>query len=175
MKKKFKADETREIQYVLIDDKASPADVAEVKSKITGLLSDRVKYDEATKTNVTEPGFRTATNTIEFVNSNSDVPYDSTYVAKKDLPAADADKLYNLAPGEIYGPYMFGKYYCISKSMGRKTGVNVKASHILISYEGTQVPGYKGLFGSGDDEGQGVDAGQSESSGWYGGGRRHVS
>ncbi|NDP26195.1 MAG: peptidylprolyl isomerase [Flavobacterium sp.] len=141
--KKYKADETREIEYVLIEDKASPEDEAEVKSKITGLLTNRVKYDEATKANITEPGFKDAPNTIEFVNSNSDVPYDSTYVAKKDLPAVDAEKLYNLAPGEIYGPYIFGKYYCLSKSMGRKVGVNAKASHILISYEGTQVPNQK--------------------------------
>jgi hypothetical protein len=41
--------------------------------------------------------------TIEFVNSNSDVPYDSTYIAKKDLPAVDADQLFNLPPGEVYG------------------------------------------------------------------------
>ncbi len=141
--KKYKADETREVEYVLIEDKASPEDQAEVKTKITTLLSDRVKYDEVTKTNVTEPGFRTTANVVEFVNSNSDVPYDSTYVAKKDLPAIDADKLYNLAPGEIYGPYVFGNYYCISKSLGRKVGVNAKASHILISYEGTQVPNQK--------------------------------
>jgi peptidyl-prolyl cis-trans isomerase D len=38
---------------------------------------------------------------------------------------------------------MFGKYYCISKSLGKKLGVNAKASHILISYEGTQVPNQK--------------------------------
>jgi peptidyl-prolyl cis-trans isomerase D len=141
--KKYKADENREIEYVLIEDKASPEDEAEVKAKINSLLTNRIKYDEKTKTNITEPGFKDAPNTIEFVNSNSDIPYDSTYIPKKDLPAVDADKLYNLAPGEIYGPYMFGKYYCLSKSMGRKVGVNAKASHILISYEGTQVPNKK--------------------------------
>ena len=141
--KKYKADETREVEYVVIEDKASPADEVEVKAKINGLLSGSVVYNQASGKNDTLPGFKSATNTIEFVNSNSDVPYDSTYVAKKDLPAVDADKLYNLAPGEIYGPYMFGKYYCISKSLGRKVGVNAKASHILISYEGTQVPNKK--------------------------------
>jgi peptidyl-prolyl cis-trans isomerase D len=67
--------------------------------------------------------------TIDFVNSNSDVPYDSTYIAKKDLPAVDADKLFNLPAGAVYGPYIFGKYYCISKSLGMKSGVNAKASH----------------------------------------------
>jgi peptidyl-prolyl cis-trans isomerase D len=141
--KKYKAEESREVKYVLIEDKASKEDVNEVKTKINGLLSGRVVYNQATSKNDTLPGFKGAANTIEFVNSNSDVPYDSTYVAKKDLPAVDADQLYNLAPGEIYGPYVFGKYYCISKSFGRKTGVNAKASHILISYEGTQVPNQK--------------------------------
>ncbi|MFV5691098.1 peptidylprolyl isomerase [Flavobacterium sp. LT1R49] len=141
--KKYKADESREVEYVLIEDKASVTDENEVKSKINGLLSGSVVYNQATGKNDTLPGFKAATNNIEFVNSNSDVPYDSTYVAKKDLPAVDADRLFNLAPGEVYGPYMFGKYYCISKSMGKKLGVNAKASHILISYEGTQVPNQK--------------------------------
>ena len=141
--KKFKADESREVEYVLIEDKASKEDEDEVKSKINGLLSGRVVYNQATGKNDTLPGFRNATNTVEFVNSNSDVPYDSTYIAKKDLPAVDADRLFNLAAGEVYGPYMFGKYFCISKSMGMKSGVNAKASHILISYEGTQVPNKK--------------------------------
>jgi peptidyl-prolyl cis-trans isomerase D len=80
---------------------------------------------------------------VEFVNLNSDMPYDSTYVAKKDLPAEHAEQLFNLASGAVYGPYMRGDYYCISKSLGRKAGANAKASHILISYEGTQVPNKK--------------------------------
>ncbi|MEZ7500019.1 peptidylprolyl isomerase [Flavobacterium sp. Arc3] len=141
--KKFKAEESREVEYVLIADKASKDDEAEVKARITGLLSGSVVYNQATAKNDTLAGFRAAKNTIDFVNSNSDVPYDSTYVAKKDLPAVDADQLFNLAPGEIYGPYVFGNYYCVSKSMGKKLGVNAKASHILISYEGTQVPNKK--------------------------------
>jgi len=141
--KKYKADETREVEYVLIEDKASKEDENEIKTKINGLLSGRIVYNPTTAKNDTLPGFKSATNTIEFVNSNSDVPYDSTYIAKKDLPAVDAEQLFNLAPGEVYGPYLFGKYYCISKSMGKKAGVNAKASHILISYEGTQVPNKK--------------------------------
>ncbi|MGQ7945555.1 peptidylprolyl isomerase [Flavobacterium sp. WC2509] len=141
--KKFKSEETRSVEYVLVEDKASAADINDVKTKLTSLLSGRVEYNQATGKNDTLAGFKTAKNIAEFVNSNSDLPYDSTYVAKKDLPAVDADKLYNLAHGEIYGPYVYGKYYCISKSLGKKAGVNAKASHILISYEGTQVPNQK--------------------------------
>ena len=141
--KKFKTDETREVEYVLIEDKASKEDEAEVKAKINQLLTGSVVYNQATGKNDTLAGFRNAKNVEEFVNSNSDVPYDSTYVAKKDLPAVDAEQLYNLPPGQVYGPYIFGNYYCISKSMGKKLGVNAKASHILISYEGTKVPNQK--------------------------------
>ena len=141
--KKFKADESREIEYVLIEDKPSAADEAEIKTKVNALLAGSVVYNQATGKNDTVAGFRTTKNAIDFVNSNSDVPYDSTYIAKKDLPAVDADKLFNLAPGAVYGPYVFGDYYCISKSMGMKPGVNAKASHILIGYEGTQVPNQK--------------------------------
>ncbi len=141
--KKFKADESREVEYVAIEDKPSTEDVSDIKAKLNSLLSGSVVYNQATGKNDTLAGFRTTKNMSEFVNSNSDVPYDSTYIAKNSLPAVDADKLFNLAPGEIYGPYVFGNYMCISKSLGKKSGVNVKASHILISYEGTQVPNQK--------------------------------
>ena len=141
--KKFKADETREVEYVLIADEASKEDEVAVKERIGGLLGGSVVYNQQTGKNDTLAGFKTAKNTIEFVNSKSDVPYDSTYIAKKDLPAIDADQLFNLAPGAVYGPYVFGNYYAVSKSMGKKLGVNAKASHILISYEGTQVPNKK--------------------------------
>jgi peptidyl-prolyl cis-trans isomerase D len=141
--KKYKADESREIEYVLLEDKASAQDEADVKAKIVALLSGSVVYNAKTAKNDTVAGFRTAANAIDFVNSNSDVPYDSTFIAKKSLPATDADQLFNLAPGAVYGPYKFGNYYCISKSFGKRANVNVKASHILISYEGTQVSNKK--------------------------------
>ena len=138
-KKKFKADESREVSYVLIEDKPSAQDEAEVKNKIASLLSGSVVYNQATSKNDTLPGFKNAKNAIDFVNTNSDIPYDSTYIAKKDLPAVDADRLFSLPAGAVYGPYKFNNYYCLSKSLGFKSGVNARASHILISYEGTQV------------------------------------
>lgn len=141
--KKYKAEESRELEYVLIQEKPSVEDENEVKTTINSLLSLSVVYNKETGKNDTLPGFKSVSNTIEFVNLNSDMPYDSTYVAKKDLPAEHAEQLFNLATGDVYGPYMRGDYYCISKSLGKKAGANAKASHILISYEGTQVPNKK--------------------------------
>lgn len=141
--KKYKSDEIREVEYVLFQDKPSPEDENEVKTTVNSLLEKRIVYNQATGVNDTLPGFREAANPIDLVNENSDVPYDSTFVAKKDLPAQFADQLYALAPGQVYGPYLNGNLYCISRVVGRKAGATAKASHILISYEGTQVPNKK--------------------------------
>ncbi|MFN3753159.1 peptidylprolyl isomerase [Flavobacterium sp.] len=139
--KKFKSEETRELDYVLIQEKPSAEDEAEVKNKINSLLTSRIEFKNGK--NDTIPSFQSAKNVADFVNQNSDIPFDSTYIAKQDLPAEHADKLFALATGEVYGPYMFSNYYCISKALGRKAGAKSKASHILISWEGTQVPNKK--------------------------------
>ena len=123
--KRYKSEGTREIEYVLIEDKPSVKDEEEVKTKINAFL---------TATDSTS--FKLTPNVADFIAANSDVPYDTVYKSKQDLPAAEADKLFATPTGEIYGPYMNGKFYCISKVTGRKTGAKAKASHILISWEG---------------------------------------
>ena len=140
--KKYKAEESREIEYVLIEDKPSKADEDEVKKNIDALMEGKVVYNEKTGTNDTVPGFRNTANIIDFVNENSDFPYDSTYIAKSDLPA-EVQGMFDLPVGGIYGPYMRGGFYAVSKVMGRKAGAKAKASHILIRYEGTAVPNKK--------------------------------
>ena len=132
--KKFKSEESREMDYVLIEEKPSKEDEAEIKKNVDALLGTRVEYKDGK--NDTIPGFGATKNNADFVNANSDIPFDSTYVAKTDLPAEHAEKLYALASGEIYGPYMFNNYYCISKGLGRQAGAKVKSSHILISWVG---------------------------------------
>lgn len=139
--KRYKAEESREIEYVMIEDKASPADEKVIKDKVNSLLNASVVYNPATKKNDTVAGFRNTSNVVEFVNNNSDIKYDSTYVSKKDLPAEHAEALFNLAPGQVYGPYTFGQYYCITRSLGKKAGIKARASHILISYKGAAGPG----------------------------------
>ncbi len=44
----------------------------------------------------------------------------------------------SLKEGEIFGPYRDGDYYKVSKMMDRKANGSVKASHILIAYEGAE-------------------------------------
>ena len=139
--KRFKSEESRELDYVLIEEKPSNQDESEIKKNVDALLTSRVEYKDGK--NDTIQGFKSVKNNAEFVNANSDIPFDSTFIAKKDLPSEHAEQLFNLPAGEVYGPYMYNNYYCISKGLGRKSGANAKASHILISYEGTQVPNKK--------------------------------
>ncbi|GGD19961.1 peptidylprolyl isomerase [Flavobacterium orientale] len=137
--KKYKSEETREIEFVTINDNATDSDKTDIKSRLEGLLNAKVVFNNETNQNDTLPGFRATTNIVEFVNANSDFPYDSTFVSKSDLPAEYAEQIFNLADGEVFGPYEYGNYYAVSRSMGRKAGAKARASHILISYEGTPV------------------------------------
>lgn len=136
--KKYKTEANTDLEYVLIESKPSKEDEEEVKALITSLLDSKIVYNEKTGKKDTLLGFRKTTNLQEFVDSNSDIKYDSTFVAKKDLPSEYADQLFNLAKGEIYGPYKFNDYYAISKLEERRSGANVKASHILLAYKGSQ-------------------------------------
>ena len=134
--KKFKSEESRELDYVLISEKPSAQDEAEIKTEVTALLTTHVEFKDGK--NDTIQGFKSVTDNIDFVNEYSDIPFDSTYIAKQDLPAGNTDQLFNLPAGEVYGPYMNKNYYCISKALGRKTAAKVKSSHILISWVGAE-------------------------------------
>jgi peptidyl-prolyl cis-trans isomerase D len=126
--KKYKAEETRELEYIIIADKPSDADKNEIKKDIELVLNG----------DGTTESFKTTTNIEDFVSKNSEIPYDSTYYAKQDFPAEVADVLYNLPSGQYYGPYVMGEYFAVSKAMGKKANAKARASHILISYTGSK-------------------------------------
>ena len=135
-KEEYKQDAARDLQYVYFEEKPSEADDAAIKDAITKLLDDSVEYNSQTDRNDTLRGFRNTADMIVFLDRNSDTKFDTIFKAKKDLPSSVADTLMTLNVGEIYGPYKEGGAYKISKMMARKPNGSVKASHILLSYEG---------------------------------------
>ena len=138
--KKYKSEASRDLEFVLIENKPSAADEAEMKNEINSLLTAKVEFNEATKTNDTVPGFANVTNVEEYVNKHSDVKYDTTYVTKKDLPLEYAEQIYNLGKGQVFGPYIQDGYYKLTKMMNKKGNASAKASHILIAYKGGKAP-----------------------------------
>jgi peptidyl-prolyl cis-trans isomerase D len=137
-KKEFNQEMARDIQFVYFEEKASPEDEAALQQEITSLLNERVEYSEERDTTDTIPGFRTTTDIATFLERNSDNTFDTIYKAKNDLPSQFADTLMAMQPGEIFGPYQDGGSFKVSRLLDKKVNGSVKASHILIAYEGAQ-------------------------------------
>ena len=134
----FKIDASRSIDYVLFEEKPSLEDENETKKILEGFLVEKKEYNDVSKQEETIPSLRSAKNLTEFINQNSDIKFDSIYVPKGSLPNNDANILFNLNKNQIYGPYLDDEYFKISRMLDKKKGGNVRASHILISFKGSQ-------------------------------------
>lgn len=140
-KEEFKQEDARDIQYVYFEEKASVEDVEAVRQETIKLLDDTVEYRKDTDRMDTIPGFRNTKDVEDFLDRKSDIKYDTIYRAKKDLPTNVADTLVALEVGEIFGPYRDGDYFKVSKMIDKKINGSAKASHILISWKGSQSAG----------------------------------
>ncbi len=134
----FKQDEARDIQFVYFEEKPSDGDVKAIEDEITKLLDDTVEYNAQTDRNDTIKGFRHTTDLTAFLDRHSDLKFDTIFKAKNTLPPLFADTLMSLNVGELIGPYRDGEYFKVSRMVKRKANGSVKASHILIAYEGAQ-------------------------------------
>ncbi|MEP1982632.1 MAG: peptidylprolyl isomerase [Maribacter dokdonensis] len=135
-KEEYKQDPARDLQYVFFQEKPSEADETAIKEEITKLLDDTIEYNTQTDRNDTIRGFRNTKDVAAFLDRYSDTKFDTIFKAKKNLPSSVADTLMSLNIGQIYGPYKDGDSYKISKMIARKPNGSVKASHILLAYEG---------------------------------------
>ena len=136
-KNEFKSEATRNLRYVMFSESPSLTDEDAVKKGVEAYKSNRVEYTSATKTNDTVSGLAATTNPEEFVNEYSDLRYNDTYLFKNELPGSVADTLWALNEGSVYGPYKENGYYNISKVISvKQMPDSVKASHILLTYEG---------------------------------------
>ncbi|AYN69152.1 peptidylprolyl isomerase [Euzebyella marina] len=137
-KEEFKQEPARDIQFVYFEEKPSAEDEKEVEDAVTKLLDDTIEYNAQTDRNDTLKGFRSTDDMAAYLDRNSDIKFDTIYKAKNQLSARVSDTLSTLQVGEVYGPYRDGDFFKISKMMGRKANGSVKASHILIAYEGAE-------------------------------------
>lgn len=137
-KDEFKQEPARDIQFVYFEEKPSEEDEKAIEEEIAGLLNNSVEYIEERDTTDTIPGFRDTRDNAAFLDRYSDAKFDSIYKSKNELPTEFADDLMNLQVGEVYGPYRDGAVLKVSKMVNRKPGGSVKASHILIAYQGAE-------------------------------------
>lgn len=134
----FKVDAQADIQYVFFSEEPSEADIAEANTETAALLDDKVEFNQDTKANDTIPGFRNTKDYEEFVNANSDLPYQDNWVFKNQLPTSVADTLINLDKGDIYGPFKVDNAFYLTKVLDtKKMPDSAESKHILIRYAGT--------------------------------------
>ena len=134
----YKVDASRSINYVLFDEKPSEIDENNTKKILQSFLEERKEYNDVSKLEETIPSLLTAKNISDFINTNSEIKFDSIYVPKGSLPTDHANLLFNLNKDQIYGPYLDGEFFKVSRMLDKKIGGNVRASHILISFKGSQ-------------------------------------
>ena len=134
----FEQKSTRDISYVTFTESPSNQDEMDLRNKMNSLLNDRNEYNQVSKLNETLPGFLTTDDLEIFLTENSDVEYDSVYRPKGFYSSEHAQMIFNLNNNNTYGPYVDGDFLKISKMLDKKKNGNVRASHILVSYNGSQ-------------------------------------
>lgn len=116
-KEEFKQDASRDIAYITFDVLPSADDFKSAQDFIGGVKEE----------------FVTAENPEEYVNLNSDEPFQDRNLAYSDLTGIMKDTLYNARKGEVVGPYFENMAYKLSRVIDiTQSPDSVKARHILI-------------------------------------------
>lgn len=117
-KKGYKQTASRSIEYVAFDVNPSQNDIKEADDWINHI----------------KPDFEKANNTEQFVNANSDIPFDPKNYKNGELPELINDFMFSNPVGSVYGPYLENETYKLAKLAAvNNLPDSVHARHILIS------------------------------------------
>ena len=135
-KENYETEMNRSVRYVIFPEQASEADENLIRSDLEKLKTQRIEYNDVSKLTDTIEGMDTTKNITDFIEQYSETPFDSIYKTKGVLANEYADIIFGLNPGDIFGPYKDGNELKISRFLDRKKGGSIKASHILVAFEG---------------------------------------
>ena len=110
-------EEQRKLEYVVFPVEATEQDKADLRTRLAKLATE----------------FRAAEDDTIFVNANYGTMTPQWFDSKT-LPAVAADSLTNMSTGGVYGPYLEGNAYKLTKITQRVTMQDsAKCRHILLS------------------------------------------
>ena len=132
----FKREASRNIQYVSFSETPTEDDLSTIRLRLDALKTERIAYNDVSKLTDTIEGFKSTKNIAEFVDQYSEVPFDSVYRARGQFNNEYADILFQLDKGDVFGPYRDGENFKISKLIDVNKNASLRASHILLAYEG---------------------------------------
>jgi len=117
MAKYESTEEQRKLEYVVFPVEATEQDKADLKNRMAELAKE----------------FRTTDNDTIFVNANYGTMAPQ-WLDSKTLPAVAADSLATMSTGGVYGPYLEGNAYKLTKITQKVTMQDsAKCRHILLS------------------------------------------
>ncbi len=113
----YRQEESRDIKYVAFEVIPSDEDFRTAENWIHSI----------------KPEFEATSETRQFVNLQSDVPYDSRNYTEDELPEIIADFMFKANVGDVYGPYFENDAYKLAKlAKIEYLPDSVKARHILL-------------------------------------------
>ena len=122
-KERFKRKASRNIKYVVFDVTPSAKDIEKGKREIISLRKELSKIP--------------ASEVERFLKVNSDVPYDSSWKAKGELPVEIDSIMFTEKPGYVSEYWFVNNKFDVARLMDvAMRPDSMKASHILIAYQG---------------------------------------
>jgi len=117
------SEEVRDIDYVIFDINPTPADLKEIEENVAKMYVE----------------FQQTTDPISFVNTLPDTKYDSTFFKKGKLPMSIDSLAFNASINDFLPPVVENNDYLFAKILDIKMRPDsVRASHILIQYDGAR-------------------------------------
>ena len=121
-KEQFEEKANRSAQYVIFEEKPSKEDEEAHKATMQKFI--------------TELQSKSGQDMIDYVDTNSEVRYDSIYKLVSVLDKPLQTEVDSMQVGDVFGPYNLDGVSKIAKLTATKLDPSVKASHILVAYEG---------------------------------------
>jgi len=121
---RYQQEASRDLEYVAFNIIASPQDREKIDRDVHELYKE----------------FQETAQVPYFVNSTSDERYDSTWIKRGTLPYQLDSVMFNSPVGTTFGPYIENNMYQMARLVDVQSRPDsLRASHILISYQGTNV------------------------------------
>ena len=124
-KDEYEISESKEIEYIYIQDTASELDINNIISNLEQLRDGFSQLNRVTNNVDYVEGFKDTKEISEFIDIYSDISWDSIYVTREDVKSDYADLLFGLNIGQVFGPYKDDNFYKISRMVGKKKEGNL--------------------------------------------------
>ncbi len=132
----YETKSSRGVEYVSFLETPTDEDKTIIRNSLESLKANRIEYNEISKLTDTIQGLKTTLNIQDFIEKYSEEVFDSIYLPKEKLPREYANIIYALKVGDVFGPYTDIDSYQITRLLDRKKNASIRASHILVAYQG---------------------------------------